>query len=409
MSKLRPMSRRLCLQCKGGRLLCGNRSCPLLAKIDLQNPVQDRLKEQMFGPSPSVFVGWNDYPSVYVGPMTSLEEAGCDTFDNPGLWYGMGFDDIIRARSLLVRGKQKHPIMERSRFVDEMQEIALSVRPVDVEAHYTKRPHFSLSFSPISQPMGASGELKSFSVADNPVIPQKVDSVVSDELTAGEQVVELFDRNMDVYYLSNVLSSGALGMEDAKRLVPTRWGITAVDDILGRELMKRIRDYPELPEIQVYGNTYLGNHFEILLIPGAWEFEQFEAWAPNTLWTMSNDQYTIVEEHEGHGGRWDYAYNEGGGYYAGRFAAAEALNRMGRQARCVIFREIYDSYVMPVGVWEVRENVRKALEKPPTKFRTLPEALDDISQRLLININCYILKSQILRQRRITDYTRFSG
>jgi len=405
MSQARPMSRQMCLQCKGGRLLCGRESCPLLSKIDLQNPVQDRLKEEMFGPSGSVFVGWKEYPYVYVGPMTAVERDGADILDNPGAWYGMGFDDIVRMRSQLVRGKQKHQVMERGGFVEKMQEVALSVRPVDVEAHYAKKPHFSLSFSPVSQPMGASAELRKLWVVDNPVIPRKVDYVVSDDLRASEQVTTLFDRNFDVYYLANVLSSGALGHDEKKRLVPTRWSITAVDDILGKELLKRVRDYPEVSDFEVYENTYLENHFEILLMPGRWEFEQFEAWSPNTLWTMAYSEAAIVQEHEAYGGRWEYAYNEGGGYYAGRFAVAEALERMGRQARVVVFREIYESYVMPVGVWEVRENVRKAMEKRPLKFTNLKTALEDINTRLSIPVGRYVAKSQILRQRRMTDYT----
>jgi len=405
MGRTRPMSRRLCLQCKGGRLLCGHGFCPLLRKVSFQNPIQDRLSEEMYGPSPSVFVGWNGYPDVYVGPMTSLEEEGSDILDNPGGWYGLGFDDIVRMRSLMVRGRQRHPVRERGGFVDKMQELALSVNPVDVEVHYARKPHFSMSFPPVSQPMGASGDVKSFQIAGNPVVPRKVDYVVSDDLRAGEQVASLFGSSFDVYYLTTVLSSGVLGSVDSKRMVPTRWSITAVDDILGRELMKRIRDYPEVRDFEVYENTYLGNHFDILLIPGAWEFEQFEAWAPQTLWTMSYDDYTIVQEHERHEGRWEYAYNEGGGYYAGRFAVAEALDRMRRQARVVVFREIYDSYVMPVGVWEVRENVRKAMQNKPGRFRTLGEALEDVNSRLKIPVGRYIGKSSILRQRRMTEYT----
>lgn len=405
MSRARPMSRKLCLQCKGGRLLCGHGSCPLLRKVNLQAPVEDRLSEEMFGPSQSVFIGWKDYPNVNVGPMTSLEQGESERVDDPGSWYGLGFDDIIRLRSLMVRGKQKRPVKDRGRFVDNMQELALSVNPVDVEVHYKRKPHFSMSFSPISQPMGASGDIRKFWVAENPVIPRRVDYVVSDELKVGEQVTTLFDSNFDVYYLTTVLSSGALGLDESKRMVPTRWSITAVDDILGRQLMRRVRDHPEVSDFLVYENTYLENHFDILLIPGVWEFEQFEAWAPQTLWTMSYDEYAINYEHERHKGRWDYALNEGGGYYAGRFAVAEALDRMRRQARAVVFREIYDTYVMPVGVWEVRENVRRAMTKKPRRFTTLREALDDVSTRLTIPMSRYLAKSNILRQRRITDYT----
>ncbi len=95
---------------------------------------------------------------------------------------------------------------------------------------------------------------------------------------------------------------------------------------------------------------------------------------------------------------------EGGGYYAGRFGVAEYLNRIKRQARVIIFREIYEGYIMPVGVWEVRENVRKAVEKNPRKFSTLNEALADIGTRLRIPIDEYLKRSEILKQRRINEW-----
>jgi hypothetical protein len=398
------MSRQVCLTCKGGRLLCGHDSCPLLRKISFQSPVAEKLSERMFGPSPSVFIGWRDYPRVFAGPLTSIEGGDPLLLDDPGRWYGMGFDDIIRMRSMLVRSKQRHNVREKSRFVGDIQELALSAKPVDVEAVFKRRPSYSISFSPVSQPMGPSGVLERLTVADNPKIPRKVDYVVSDELPAVRQVSRLYDSGHDVYYLTTVLSSGVLGLEDSRRMVPTRWSITAVDDIVGKMLLDRVRGYPEVGDFMVYSNTYLENHFEVLLIPGAWEFEQFEAWAPRTLWTMAYDKPVIQLESEFYRGRSDYALREGGGYYASRLAVAEALECMGRQARVIVFREIYDSYIMPVGVWEVRENVRKAMQNKPGRFDTLKAALDDINTRLLIPVGEYVRKSELLKQSRITDY-----
>lgn len=405
MQKSRPMSRKICLTCKGGRLLCGHSYCPLLQKISIQNSVQQRLSEEMYGPSQSIFVGWHNYPNVFVGPMTSLDQEKTMMLDNPGLWYGKDFNEIIEMRSLLVRSKHGHGVSDRSNFLEDVQDIALSVRPVDVETRFERKPYMSLSFSPISQPVGPSGILKDLKVTSSPKIPKRVYSVVYDDLKASEAVYNLYHHSHDVYYLANVLSSGAVGRGDVRRLVPTRWSITAVDDIVCKHLLDEIRGFPSVNEFRVYSNTYLENHFEILLMPGSWEFEQFEAWAPKTLWTQSYSQPVIVEEHEGYHGRSDYALKEGGGYYAGRFAVAEALHQMRRQAKAVVFREIYDSYIMPVGVWEVRENVRKAMQNPPLKFNTLREALAGIKTRLFNPLGDYLQKSELLRQRRLTDYT----
>jgi hypothetical protein len=231
-----------------------------------------------------------------------------------------------------------------------------------------------------------------------------VDSLVNDGTKAVDAAMELYENKYDVYYLTSVLSSGALGFHERKKLVPTRWSITAVDDMISKGLMEEIRRFPEINEFQVYENTYLENHFEVLMLPGRWEYEQFEAWAPKTLWTLAFDKPVIQEEYEPFDGRTEYAFKEGGGYYAGRFAVTEALYRMRRQARVIIFREIYEGYIMPVGVWEVRENARKALEKRPKRFGSLKDALDDIKTRLRNPIEEYLKKSELLKQRKLVDY-----
>lgn len=406
MSKMMPMSQELCLICKGGRLLCGRGSCPLLQKIRIQTPIKEKLSLEMFGPSPSIFVGWRNYPDIFVGPMTAIdnEKEKAAILDDPSKWYGFDFDKIIEMRSLLVRSKKQQNVMDRTRFMEKTQEIALSIKPTDIETEFKSKPSYRISFSPINQPMGPSAMIKDFRIAENPKIPRKVDMVVSDEIKTVDATFQLYKKGFDIYYLTNVLSSGALGLEENKKLVPTRWSITAIDDIISKELMKEIRTHPLINEFQVYENTYLENHFEILLIPGKWEFEQFEAWAPKTLWTLAYDKPVIQEEHEGFKGKTTYAMKEGGGYYAGRIAVTEALYRMKRQARAIIFREIHEGYIMPVGVWEVRENVRKAIEKKPRKFNNLKEALNDINSRLTISIGEYIKRSEILKQRRIDEY-----
>ncbi len=406
LAEAKPMSHTLCLECKGGRLLCGRELCPLLAKIHIQSPIEQTLKKTMFGPSPpSLFVGWMGYPNVFVGPMASLDPENPQHLDNPHEWYGADFNEIIHMRSNLVRSKTKEHIKSNSRMVMDVQELTLSKYSVDVELEFKKTPHYSVSFSPISQHMGPTGILEKFKIAGNVSIPQKVEKVVTDELKSVESASLLYGKNFDVYYISKVLSAGILGMQKNKKLVPTRWSITATDDILAKEMLKKIRDYPKVNEFLVYSNTYLDNHFEILMMPGAWSFEQFEAWAANTLWTLAMDAPTITQESEGFDGRTKYAIKEGGGYYAGRFAVCEQLEKMRRQATAVVFREIYETYIMPVGSWEIRENLRHAFTKKPLRFNSKAEALKHIATTLRIPINHFIAKSQLLQQRKLFDFS----
>ncbi len=183
--------------------------------------------------------------------------------DNPARWYGLDFNDIIRMRSLLVRSKKAQGVGEKTRLLEDMQELTLSIRATDVEMQFKSRPRYSLSFSPISQPMGPSAVLDKFRIAENSKIPQAVDSIVNDKLKAVESSSLLYRKGFDVYYISKVLSAGILGLEKNKKLVPTRWSITSTDSILANELLKNIRTYPQINDFLVYSNTYLENHFEV--------------------------------------------------------------------------------------------------------------------------------------------------
>ena len=110
---------------------------------------------------------------------------------------------------------------------------------------------------------------------------------------------------------------------------------------------------------------------------------------------------------EGYHGRTTYA-KIGGCYYAARLAVNELLEKERRQASVIILREIRPGYIMPVGVWNVRENVRNALKQKPLKFETLKEALDHVKARLYIDLDVWINNSQLLKdvlvQKKITDF-----
>ena len=55
------------------------------------------------------------------------------------------------------------------------------------------------------------------------------------DLRATNAVVELYNRGVLVTKIQKAFSVGAFGVEK-KRLVPTRWSITAVDDIISKVL-----------------------------------------------------------------------------------------------------------------------------------------------------------------------------
>jgi len=399
-------------------LLCERKTCPLLAALKKRTEF-DKLTntKEFFGPSTSVFVGRKGYPVVGVGPMTILEGAESDVelgrLEEPSEWFaqGLGMEEIVELRSATLRAKRGEDIKSRSNFVSDMTEIALAKQPVDVELTFKSKPSFNLSFSDITRPTGASVNVEKMNVTGNSKIPKKVDRIVSDELRASEAAKGLYDLGLDVYKVAVILSSGTLGLRSAKKMVPTRWSITATDDLIFKKLAAQLKEYPTVDSYYVYESSYMDNHFQILLMPSLFEYENFEAWFPGSVWNDAFGQRpVIVEEYEGFKGRKRYAAEEGGGYYAARLAVAEALHTMRRQAGVVVFREIHPRYFIPLGVWVVRETVRDAFRKRGEKFDTKKEALNFIDSQLhakeglKLGIRDFEALSVILRQKKLTDF-----
>lgn len=388
----------LCVSCKGTKKLCGLSSCPLLNKVRTQYNLKREIKEEVFGPSNEVFVGSYGYPNVSVGPMVSTFGSGL----SPKELYGMDYDKIVQERVKLIRGKRIVSVGKR--IEENMQEVALSTRSVDVEMKFTKKPYFDVRFSSIVEPMGASAPIKNYLIAENPKIPKKVDSVLGEDMLAVNMIDELYSHGFDNYYLTKMMSVGSLGKKENKRIVPTRFSITALHDIIAKQLMDKIRGYPEINEIQLYENSFLSNFYYIILMPGKWEFENFESWTPKTLWAQGAKETITSEEYEPFGGRTKYADKQVGGYYSSRFSVVEFLNKIRKQARVVVIREIKEGYIVPVGCWQIKEGIEHAFLKNPIKFQTIDEVSEYLASKLEVSFPKYRSMSKILCQSRLDQF-----
>lgn len=357
---------------------------------------------QVFGPSPSSsFIGRFGYPNVYVGPMVIYDEslfANKDLLSNNRKWYGMGMEDVAGLTTSLARGEKTSSIKNlTSKLVLDIQDNVLSTKALDLEIKLEKPLSPSLSFSNFEHPTAAAARMETFTLADNPVIPRKIDSIMSENVTVREVLPELvssFDNN----YIQKILSVGVLGEKENRKLVPTRWSITASDKMIADLYITELKDHAELSEVLVYENSYVDNHYRVLLLPGPWEFEQFEAWS-------LNEKETVEHEYEPFEGRSDYAETEGGGYYAGRLAVSEFLSKkLKRQARVVVFREIGKEYTMALGVWQVRESIRHAFDSKPLVFENKLDAFNYLKSKLRINFSNYLNKSNVLQQNKLTNW-----
>jgi len=409
------ISPRLCIKCKG-KLLCGMKYCSILEKHSTHKRVTEAIKGNEFAGNspPGVFVSWYSYPKISVAPLSpSSLEHNAGMLDEPEQWFGLPQEKIVNFRQSLIRSSKKFSVTEAADptySLQSIQELTMSRAPVQVEVSLFKKPVLKNSFNDIVAPMGPEAPLKKLSLSENPKIHKKVDYLTSDiDVKSQTAIMELYHAGLPVSYLYKILSAGTLGVQKSRRLVPTRFAITAVDDVVSKELIQEIKDYNEVNEIQLFKSSYLDNSFFVLLIPHSWAFEQLECWLPKGIWTEKADSYHIIQDHEFYSGRKRYADNVTGAYYSARLAVLEHLKEEKRQAAVIVFREIGQEYGIPLGVWVIRETVRDAMKRKPLTFFNLEIALKFISKKTAVPLGEWSKNSKILdfiwHQRSLKDYS----
>jgi len=359
---------------------------------------------------PAVFVGRHGYPKVDIGPLLPPEFGDTSILDSPERWVGKSIDEIVDMRFRLVRGKYRIDATDfrrHGRIVDNIQGLALTESPLEVEANFSQRPSGRLILDDEVQPFGPSARMNDMRMGNGKYERNLERGFYDVDLNATGAVINAYRNGTMISDIQKAFSVGTMGVEKRRRFVPTRWSITAVDDMIGKDLLKTTKHNETIDEYRIYQWEQLDNRWCVLMMPCTWRYELIEAWYPNTTWNPTGKTVDIISDCEFFNGRSEYAHI-GGCYYAARMAVNELLIKEGRTAGVVIFREAHPGYIMPVGVWNVRENVRASLKTKPFKYDTLDKALAHVDNVMDIKRDTWIQNSGILKdwmiQRRIDEY-----
>src|SRR3989344_4751775 len=312
---------------------------------------------------PSVFIGSKlKYPNVNVGilsPSQPLKQV--ELLNNSNEWtsLNLSINQILGLRNQLINSR------------------------------------FSKELDRITKPISLSAPLKNIRITENTKIHTKVDKVVSDtDMKANEAINYMYNNGFDEGFLQQLLTIGSLGLKKNRKLVPTRWGITATDDILGKEIMKEIKNYEKINEHILFFDKYLGNYYFILLIPEIFSYELFEY---GVMYGQIKGESTDFEDYFG---RKNYASNSVGGYYSVRLSVLEYLRRIKRQAGAFIIRFETEEYWANLGVWVTRSCARRAMGNESVSFHSRESALDFMRNFILnktrIDVGHVFKKSRLL-------------
>lgn len=347
---------------------------------------------------PSVFVGSYNYPKVFVGPMVPPIHGDTSMLDSPENWKGKSLEEIVNFRLNLIRGIQKIPITQTDgRYIENLQEVAMSSRPIDSDLIFEKTTSSHISLDGESAPFGPMGEIKSAKFSGTTSVKPIEKTFYDKDLKAQDAVLNLYNSGIEISKIQKCFSIGMLGQK--RKLVPTRWSITATDDIISKSLVDEILDYTLIDSCKVFSYEHLGNVFSVVLFPHRWIYEMIESWYSNGILGFGAD-------HEDARGI-DHPPAIAGAYFAAKLGVVEYLSQNKIQAGAIILREIQPEYAIPVGVWQVREGIREAMKQNPVIVDTFDDALHLASTKMSISKSEWLCHGNLLslmRQRTISDY-----
>ncbi len=361
---------------------------------------------------PSVFVGAYGYPKVKVGPMIPPLHGDTSIFDSPEKWLGKNLAEIASYRMSLVRGVfdiDAHTTSGKQ--IESLQEVAMANSPAESELLFEKVPFIDMEqkkntgIDADSAPYGLTAPLKNFKASSSFSVDKRIEKVFYDkDLPSKDSVMNLYHDGVEISKINRILSIGMVGLKKNRKLVPTKWSISATDSTISANLIKKttIENYQPVDLFEVYKYSHLDNHYSVVLIPfSIWSFEMQEGWLD------SKGNIGMGSDFEDGRGLNHYPHIAGA-YFAGRLSIAEHLNKVKRKAAALVLREIHPQYIFPVGVWQIREGIREALKGPFREFENLENALSFAVSSLSISKNEWIRNSRIYQcvkeQKRISEY-----
>ena len=348
---------------------------------------------------PSVFVGTYGYPKVLVGPMLPPVHGDTMILDSPEKWTGKSLEDIVNYRLSLVRGIKPVKIDDvGQKYIENLQEMSMSERSTDAELELVKNASPVVTVDRDSPIFGPIGEIKSAKFTNSSSDKNIQRTFYDKDLLAQDAMVELYNRGIEISRIQKCFSIGMFGKN--RKLVPTRWSITATDDIVSKSLIEKITEYAMLDISLVFSYSHLGNFFAVVMFPSRWMFEMQEAWYDE------QGNVGFGSDFEDVAGMTHYP-ETAGAHFASRLAVSEYLAENKIQAAVMVLREIRPEYAVPVGVWQVREGIRMALKQTPSVVSNFQEGLDLACKGLSIGKKEWLAHSKLYlakKQKSISDF-----
>jgi hypothetical protein len=321
---------------------------------------QEILKptKELEGYASGVIVGEKNYPQVRTHSISN-ENLTSSYFNNSNL-VKENYSKIIKekARNILGSTNQIYVKKTDDRIKKELEDIYKSKKAIEFNSEYEKELTFDkLIVNKVAGIGGSKNNIKSVTATENTSTSKHIEKYTENDIKSREAMLSLYKIGINENQIINLLALGTFGIQINKKLVPTRWSISAYDKTIESYLHKKILDYKIISSYEIYTYEDKGNKFTIIILPESLSFENFEMMKGNKLIDYVNYNNKLGYKEP----------NTAGGFYSSKVAANEFLEKRKLQAACIVLRDITD-YELHLGVVFVRESVRECLKGKPIVF-----------------------------------------
>ncbi|MCA9495379.1 MAG: hypothetical protein KC589_00415 [Nanoarchaeota archaeon] len=300
----------------------------------------------------SAIVGEKNYPNLATHNISNENQKS--SYQNTSEIVKKNYNDIIKLKAKNILGTTNQIYIKKTneKINEEIQNIYKSKKSIEFASNFEKELSFKkILINKVSGIIGSKNPLISLKATQNTTTSKQIEKYSKNDIKAKEAIISLYERGINEHQIINLLALGSFGIQINKKLVPTKWAISAYDQTLEKHLHKKIIYYKPIEDFEIYEHKDKGNHFVIILIPDTFQAEIIESFPGAIEKDYVNFDNKLHKE----------SPETSGGYYATKFPIFEQLIERKKQAAFISLR-IISNYDIPLGVVFVRESVRAALK-----------------------------------------------
>ncbi len=372
-------------------------------KIEFYNEIKKYQKglkptKELEGYGSTALVGEKNYPQLKVYNVSNEDKHS--SFFNTNKIVKQNYSDIVKLKAKNILGNTNNIYVKKTntKVLEEIQDVYKARNAVEFTSNFDKELKFNKPvLNKLSGVLGTKNELLNIILNENASTSKQIEKYTQTDIKSKEAIISLYEKGTNEAQIINLLALGNFGIQLNKKIVPSRWAITAYDKTIENYLYKKILDYKLIQDYEIYFHSDKGNSFLIILSPDNYssEFVEFmnNGWSASDYVSIDNKLKKVEPD-------------TAGGFYATKLAINEYLDNRKRQCQYIGIRLIED-YDVPLGVVFVRESVRQAMKNRLFKTSNLKD-LDLFLKHKFSKYYDYYITSQTLkekaRQKKLRDY-----